>query len=200
MVEGLSGGEVPKVDAQVAEKTFAALHKAIYSGLVRACHDLSEGGLAVAAAEMAFAGGLGAKISLADVPVKPPLVALAGVGQVLTEVRAARWTTSAAGFRGPIARRAIVQRIEHAFPVRSPPRQRRRLRGCPGRHSAREDWRGCRRRQAGDSRRNAACASRFENTERNVAETATMVNIAARIHVGDEPPTPRSQPAWIHGG
>ena len=37
---------------------------AIDAGLVRACHDLSEGGLAVAAAEMAFAGGLGAKISL----------------------------------------------------------------------------------------------------------------------------------------
>ena len=71
MVEGLSGGEVPKVDAQVAKNTFAALHKAIYTGLVRACHDLSEGGLAVAAAEMAFAGGLGARISLADVPYLP---------------------------------------------------------------------------------------------------------------------------------
>ena len=40
-------------------QTFAAMHRAIQSGLVRACHDLSEGGLAVAAAEMAFAGGLG---------------------------------------------------------------------------------------------------------------------------------------------
>ena len=44
------------------------MHKAIHSGLVRACHDLSEGGLAVAAAEMAFAGGLGAKLSLVEVP------------------------------------------------------------------------------------------------------------------------------------
>jgi phosphoribosylformylglycinamidine synthase len=33
---------------------------------VRACHDLSEGGLAVAAAEMAFAGGLGLKIDVAN--------------------------------------------------------------------------------------------------------------------------------------
>ena len=39
------------------------MHRAIDAGLVRACHDLSEGGLAVAAAEMAFAGGLGAEIS-----------------------------------------------------------------------------------------------------------------------------------------
>ena len=40
-------------------RTFAACTAAIDAGLVRACHDLSEGGLAVAAAEMAFAGGLG---------------------------------------------------------------------------------------------------------------------------------------------
>ena len=34
-------------------------------GLVRSCHDLSEGGLAVAAAEMAFAGGVGADLTAA---------------------------------------------------------------------------------------------------------------------------------------
>jgi phosphoribosylformylglycinamidine synthase len=38
------------------------------TGHVRACHDLSEGGLAVALAEMAFAGGLGARVRLAEVP------------------------------------------------------------------------------------------------------------------------------------
>ncbi len=37
-------------------------------GFVRACHDLSEGGLAAAIAEMAFAGGLGAHVDLANVP------------------------------------------------------------------------------------------------------------------------------------
>ncbi|MDZ7377410.1 MAG: AIR synthase-related protein, partial [candidate division KSB1 bacterium] len=35
---------------------------------VRACHDCSEGGLAVAAAEMAFAGGLGMVLDLRRVP------------------------------------------------------------------------------------------------------------------------------------
>ena len=71
LVEGLAGGEVPKVDAAVAKKTFAALHQAIDAGLVRACHDLSEGGLAVAVAEMAFAGGFGAKIDLTKVLPSP---------------------------------------------------------------------------------------------------------------------------------
>jgi phosphoribosylformylglycinamidine synthase len=40
------------------------MHEAIQRRLVRGCHDLSEGGLAVAIAEMAFAGGLGATIDL----------------------------------------------------------------------------------------------------------------------------------------
>jgi phosphoribosylformylglycinamidine synthase len=62
------GARVPRVDARAARQLFAAVHRAIEAGLVRACHDLSEGGLAVAAAEMAFAGGLGARISLAGVP------------------------------------------------------------------------------------------------------------------------------------
>ena len=62
LVNGLSGGAVPQVDTAVAPKVFAALHNAICQGLVRSCHDLSEGGLAVAAAEMAFAGGIGAEL------------------------------------------------------------------------------------------------------------------------------------------
>ena len=45
-----------------------SLSAATAHGLVRACHDLSEGGLGVALAEMAFAGGLGADVSLAKVP------------------------------------------------------------------------------------------------------------------------------------
>jgi phosphoribosylformylglycinamidine synthase len=67
LVEGLSGGQVPTVDAPRAKATFAGLHRAIDAGLVRACHDMSEGGLAVAIAEMAFAGGLGATVNLATV-------------------------------------------------------------------------------------------------------------------------------------
>jgi phosphoribosylformylglycinamidine synthase len=63
-----TGGRVPRVDPAIARTCFSRLHTAIGRGLVRSCHDLSEGGLAVALAEMAFAGGLGARVGLADVP------------------------------------------------------------------------------------------------------------------------------------
>jgi phosphoribosylformylglycinamidine synthase len=68
LVEGLSGGSVPRVDPAAAKAAFTALHAAMDAGLVRACHDLSEGGLAVAAAEMAFAGNLGARLFLGQAP------------------------------------------------------------------------------------------------------------------------------------
>jgi len=67
-IQGHSGGQVPTVETETASKTFTVLHHAIKTGLVRSCHDLSEGGLAVAVAEMAFAGGLGAKVCLEQVP------------------------------------------------------------------------------------------------------------------------------------
>jgi phosphoribosylformylglycinamidine synthase len=57
-------GHTPKSRVEL----FRALHRAIMRGLVRACHDCSEGGIAVAAVEMALAGGLGLEICLADVP------------------------------------------------------------------------------------------------------------------------------------
>ncbi|VAX37755.1 Phosphoribosylformylglycinamidine synthase, PurS subunit / Phosphoribosylformylglycinamidine synthase, synthetase subunit [hydrothermal vent metagenome] len=67
LVNLLSGGDVPKVDKEKAPQIFRAMHNAIMNKTVRASHDLSEGGLAVAIAEMAFAGGLGAEISLQPV-------------------------------------------------------------------------------------------------------------------------------------
>jgi phosphoribosylformylglycinamidine synthase len=45
------------------------LSKASEKGLVKACHDCSEGGIGVAVAEMAFAGGLGAEIKATLIPV-----------------------------------------------------------------------------------------------------------------------------------
>lgn len=59
----------PPALPEQALSTARALHQAISGGLVRACHDLSEGGLAVAAAEMALAGELGIRLDLETVPV-----------------------------------------------------------------------------------------------------------------------------------
>jgi phosphoribosylformylglycinamidine synthase II len=66
----LHGGMGMSVPGPVPDaiETMRALHGAMRAGLVRACHDLSEGGLAVAAAEMAFAGRLGLEIDLSDLP------------------------------------------------------------------------------------------------------------------------------------
>jgi phosphoribosylformylglycinamidine synthase len=62
------GGRPPQVDLVEAPRIFRGLFQAIQQGLVRACHDLSEGGFAVAAAEMAFAGEVGADLSRQEVP------------------------------------------------------------------------------------------------------------------------------------
>ena len=69
LVNRLNSGNVPTVEPGIARQTFVAMHSAINAGLIRACHDLSEGGLAAAAAEMAFAGGCGAHIELDAMPV-----------------------------------------------------------------------------------------------------------------------------------
>ena len=65
--KGFVGNSVPKVDAQTALAGYRGYHGALNKGLVASCHDLSDGGLAVAAAESAFAGGFGMQIDLAKV-------------------------------------------------------------------------------------------------------------------------------------
>ena len=69
-LKGYLGANVPKVKGAKAKRTFKAVTKAIDLGLIKSCHDLSEGGLAVAAAEMAFAGGYGLELDLGKVPGK----------------------------------------------------------------------------------------------------------------------------------
>jgi phosphoribosylformylglycinamidine synthase II len=66
---GYVGNAVPKVNAEKGKKLMSVLSGATQKGLVKACHDLSEGGIGVAAAEMAFAGGLGMRIELKNVPL-----------------------------------------------------------------------------------------------------------------------------------
>ena len=62
---------VPDVD-ELTPQVYKALHQAINSKLIRSCHDLSEGGLAVAAAEMCIGGRLGLNLSLGILPHQTP--------------------------------------------------------------------------------------------------------------------------------
>jgi len=55
-------GTVPGLNVLQAKKLYETLHTAIGQGLLRSVHDLSEGGLAVAVAEMCIAGDCGAKL------------------------------------------------------------------------------------------------------------------------------------------
>ena len=63
------GANVPKMDLETSVAISRRVAKAIRQGLVRSCHDCSEGGLAVALAEMAFAGDLGIEADLRGLAV-----------------------------------------------------------------------------------------------------------------------------------
>jgi phosphoribosylformylglycinamidine synthase len=68
LMENLTDTTVPRLaDPQAALALYRMLFKAHCSGLVRACHDCSDGGLAVALAEMCFSGSIGTTIDLACV-------------------------------------------------------------------------------------------------------------------------------------
>jgi phosphoribosylformylglycinamidine synthase len=62
VVKGVEGGRTPPTDLTVEKNAGAIIHELIADGLVNAVHDLSDGGLAVALAEMALAGGIGAEV------------------------------------------------------------------------------------------------------------------------------------------
>ena len=70
-MHGAVGNRVPRVDTQRARSLYEALAEAMDEGLVNACHDCSDGGFAVATAEMAFAGGLGMSLDLRAMPRAP---------------------------------------------------------------------------------------------------------------------------------
>lgn len=73
-IHGFTGNSVPKVDTAIGKLVMDSLANATDRGVVRSCHDCSEGGLAVAAAEMSFAGGYGLELNLSSVPVESSVV------------------------------------------------------------------------------------------------------------------------------
>ncbi len=69
---GFAGGFVPQVDLLSARERYLRVHQGIRSGWINACHDVSDGGLGAALAEMCIGGNLGARIDLDRVPALEP--------------------------------------------------------------------------------------------------------------------------------
>ncbi len=63
-VRELVGNQLPQVNLAEAARCFKKLHQLIRSGMVLSCHDISEGGLFTALAEMCFGGDVGVVIEL----------------------------------------------------------------------------------------------------------------------------------------
>jgi phosphoribosylformylglycinamidine synthase subunit PurL len=65
-VTGADNGAPPPLDLAAERRNGDAVRAAILGGAVSACHDVSDGGLLVAVAEMAMAGNLGATVAAAN--------------------------------------------------------------------------------------------------------------------------------------
>jgi phosphoribosylformylglycinamidine synthase len=65
-VHGREDGPPPPVDLRAERRTGEFVRSAIERGLISACHDVSDGGMAVALAEMALASGIGAIVDQAQ--------------------------------------------------------------------------------------------------------------------------------------
>lgn len=89
------GANVPKVDAQTARALYERLSAAIERGLVASCHDCSDGGLGVALAESAFAGGLGMSVDIRPLGLVNNIVALFSESQSRFVVTVAAGQTAA---------------------------------------------------------------------------------------------------------
>ena len=63
-------GKVPRVDAKKTRMLGEKILKAMDLGLVKACHDISTGGLFIALAEMCFGSNLGVKVDISSIDPK----------------------------------------------------------------------------------------------------------------------------------
>ena len=66
-IMNLDGGAVPKVNIDSLKRSIDAILNSIWNGYIKACHDVSAGGLAVTLAEMMIAGDIGAEIDITNV-------------------------------------------------------------------------------------------------------------------------------------
>jgi phosphoribosylformylglycinamidine synthase len=113
VIHGLCTGRPPRIDLELEARLQELLRRAIAADLVTSAHDLSDGGLAVAAAEACLAGGLGASLELpasgvrldrllfaesaARVLVSVPVGPAAGWRQLLSEAAAVGVPTTLVG-------------------------------------------------------------------------------------------------------
>jgi phosphoribosylformylglycinamidine synthase II len=66
-LRNVDGGIVPRTDPAVLRRSMTAVRDAMKQGFIASCHDVSEGGLAVAVCEMLLGGDIGASIDIAGV-------------------------------------------------------------------------------------------------------------------------------------
>ncbi len=115
---GLVGASVPVVNLTSGPATANAVAALISAGLITSAHDLSEGGLAVAAAEMLFAGGLGASLDLAGVPCAEDadddatLLFSESASRYLLEISPANFDAVARTLKEKSIRFGVIGRIE----------------------------------------------------------------------------------------
>lgn len=67
LARNIKGGDVPAVRVPDGKRLMINLHQAIMKKAVVSCHDCSEGGLAIAGSEMAFAGGYGMELNIKQI-------------------------------------------------------------------------------------------------------------------------------------
>jgi phosphoribosylformylglycinamidine synthase len=105
VIHGLCTGRPPRIDLELEARLQELLRRAIAADLVASAHDLSDGGLAVAAAEACLAGGLGCFLELPASGVRRDRLLFAeSAGRVLVSVPVG----AAAGWRQLLSEAAAV--------------------------------------------------------------------------------------------
>ncbi|MDR2437352.1 MAG: phosphoribosylformylglycinamidine synthase subunit PurL [Endomicrobium sp.] len=91
-IKNIKNGIVPDVYPEESKEVMKRIYKAINADLVESCHDCSEGGIAVAISEMAFAGAKGVVIDVDAIKTKDKLTVVETLfsesnGRFIIEVR-----------------------------------------------------------------------------------------------------------------
>lgn len=140
---GVGGGRVPRLDTALSRPVLAAVARCTRARLVTAAHDCSEGGLGVALAEMAFAGGLGLDI---DADRVPRAAGVTRLDQLLFAESNSRIVLTVPSDRLAEARKLLAD-VPHEFIGDVIAERELRIRGCGRTVTAdldalRDAWRG----------------------------------------------------------